>query len=355
MGRASRVSVLPGGGIHRPRHVHEARSPPQGSLQDPRHGGQRALLPGHPSRILRGDREAPRRDGAEPARGGGLAARGGGEALRPRSRVRPRPQRGAQPRARGEPDLPDRPLPRQGDRAEHHGLPFRQWLSGAGVEPQLRRPRPDHRRGDRGRGGPRQLLRQRGRGAGHDAESHAPAPRPRGHGAAHLLPGGGRAGRARQGAQGHAQLQARGRAEGNGEGTVRTRGRQRPGRPRLPERAKGLPDLEHGDVRGDEAGGRELALGRRAFLPPLGQAADPTRHRDHDPVPSAAPPALRGAGGAGRAQSPRPPHPARRGHRDPDEGQASRAEHGAEYGQARLLIQGVRRDERGHRVRAAPL
>ena len=48
--------------------------------------------------------------------------------------------------------LPDRPLPRQGDRPEHDGVPVRQRHVRADLEPQLHRLRPDHgRRGHRDR------------------------------------------------------------------------------------------------------------------------------------------------------------------------------------------------------------
>ena len=42
--------------------------------------------------------------------------------------------------------LPHRPLPGQGDRPEHAGVPLRQRHVRADLEPQLHRPRPDHRR-----------------------------------------------------------------------------------------------------------------------------------------------------------------------------------------------------------------
>ena len=67
---------------------------------------------------------------------------------------------------------------------------------------------------------------------------------------------------------------------------------------RLPERAQGRARLHHRDVRGAGAPGRELAVGRRALLPALGQAARAARHGDHDPVQAAAAPALRPARGA---------------------------------------------------------
>ena len=73
------------------------------------------------------------------------------------------------------PGLPHRPLPGQGDRPEHDGVPVLQRALRAGVEPELRRPRPDHgRRGPRHRLA-RRLLRQRGRPARPRAEPHAPA------------------------------------------------------------------------------------------------------------------------------------------------------------------------------------
>src|SRR6266545_4619683 len=106
-------------------------------------------------------------------------------------------------------------------------------------------------------------------------------------------------------------------------------------------------------VRGAPPPGGKLALGRGAVLSALGQAARAARHRDHDPVPAAAAAPLRRARGAGRAQPPRAPHPARRRNRDPHESQAPGAEHGAQHGQARVQLQAVRRDERGDGLRAA--
>ena len=77
---------------------------------------------------------------------------------RDREAVRHRPRVGAQapagrlerlPRA---PGLPHRPLPRQGDGPERAGVPVREPDVRAGLEPQLHRPRADHRgRGHRDR------------------------------------------------------------------------------------------------------------------------------------------------------------------------------------------------------------
>ena len=83
-----------------------------------------------------------------------------------------------------QPGLPHRPLPGQGDGPERPGVPLRQRALRAALEPQLHRPRPDHRgRGHRHRQ-PRELLRQRRRAARPRAEPHAPAAVPALHGAA---------------------------------------------------------------------------------------------------------------------------------------------------------------------------
>ena len=68
-------------------------------------------------------------------RGGFLAARHRREAVRPRPRVRPDAQRRAGRGAARGPDLPDRPLPREGDGPEHPGLPLREQPARADLEP----------------------------------------------------------------------------------------------------------------------------------------------------------------------------------------------------------------------------
>ena len=86
-------------------------------------------------------------------------------------RARPQPRRAA--RLRRVAGLSHRPLPGQGDRPQHPGLPLRQRHLRAGLEPALHRPRADHRgRGPRRRGS-RRLLR----GGRRDAR-HPPEPRP---------------------------------------------------------------------------------------------------------------------------------------------------------------------------------
>ena len=73
-----------------------------------------------------------------------------------------------------EPDLPDRPLPRQGGGAEHPGVPVRQRAVRADLEPQLHRPHPDrHPRDPRPRPAGR-LLRGDRRLQGHGR--HPPVP-----------------------------------------------------------------------------------------------------------------------------------------------------------------------------------
>ena len=115
------------------------------------------------------------------------------EAAQPRGALGPR-------RAAG---LPHRPLPGQGDRPEHDGVPVRQRALRARVEPQLHRPDPDHgRRGHRHRLA-RGLLRQRRRAARPHPEPHAPAAVPRGDGAAGELHRRRGAQREGQGPAGH--------------------------------------------------------------------------------------------------------------------------------------------------------
>jgi hypothetical protein len=77
------------------------------------------------------------------------------EAARQGPRLGPGAQRPALGAFRRAPDLPDRPLPRQGDGPEPDGDPFRQRALRAAVERPPRRPRPDHRRRDRRRRGQR--------------------------------------------------------------------------------------------------------------------------------------------------------------------------------------------------------
>ena len=81
------------------------------------------------------------------------------EAVRQGSGVGPGAERRrAGPFSRG-PDLPHRPLPGQGDGAEHPGVPLRQHAVRAAVEQQLHRSRSDHRQRNGEGGRPGRLLR----------------------------------------------------------------------------------------------------------------------------------------------------------------------------------------------------
>ena len=72
-------------------------------------------------------------------------------------------------------DLPDRPLPRQGDRPEHPGDAVRQRDVRAALERQLRRPRADHDGRGRRHRGPGRLLRRHRRRPRRDPEPPAAA------------------------------------------------------------------------------------------------------------------------------------------------------------------------------------
>ena len=104
---------------------------------------------------------------------------------------------GPQPAPPGPPaggaDLPDRPLPGQGDGAEPVRLPLQQHRLRAGLEPPARGAGADHRgRADRGGAGPHGLLRHRRRPERHGAEPHAADAGDDRHGAAVLAgPRGG--------------------------------------------------------------------------------------------------------------------------------------------------------------------
>src|SRR3954452_17966941 len=141
------------------------------------------FFPVLPARVLPGSHRAARRARSQPPRDR-RRARVHREAVR----HEPRGGRGAQPpcaeRLRGAPGLPHRPLPGQGDGPERPGVPLRKRPLRAALEPQLHRPRPDHRGGGHRHRQPRELLRQRGRAARPRAEPHAPAPVPAVHGAA---------------------------------------------------------------------------------------------------------------------------------------------------------------------------
>ncbi len=235
------------------------------------------------ARGARDHREAVRHD-----------ARGGARAEPPRARD-----------LRREPGLPHRPLPRQGDRPEHDGVPLRQRHVRAAVEPQLHRQRADHRRrGSRHRHA-RRLLRRGRRAARPDPEPHAAAALPRRDGATGQL-------HRRRGAQ----------REGQGAaGDPRSRPPRRSPRCRCARSTRkghaggedvpgyleedGVPaGLEHRDLRGAAPGSRQLALGRRALLPAHRQAPGAQGHRDRGDAQAGPPPRLQPGRLARRAAQP---------------------------------------------------
>ena len=185
----------------------------------PRHHRHRAR-----GRLARAGREARRRrpdprllprHRAGPVRAGQPAARrartGHRElAARPREADRSRPGLGTRDQrrggggVRGAPDLPDRPLPRQGERAEPARDPVRQHLPRAAVERQLHRPRADHGVGVDRRRQPGRLLRRVRGPARHGPEPSAAAALPGGDGASDLRRQGERPRREAQGAPGAA-------------------------------------------------------------------------------------------------------------------------------------------------------
>ena len=203
-----------------------------------------------------------------------MAPRQHREAVRSRPRIRARAERGDQEDAGRAADLPDRPLPRQGDGAEPHGLPFRQQHLRADLEPQLHRPRADHRVGDAGRGTARRLLRDVGHAARHGAQSPVPARFADGDGAADLVRRGRRARRADQGPERHPDS-VTGRSAGAVRArAIRRRHRRRTAVVRLSLRSERRSQFLHRNVRRAQAGARQLALGRRSVLPAHRQAHD---------------------------------------------------------------------------------
>ena len=141
------------------------------------------LLPVDGARVLPADRRQARR--CRPQRRSRTPT-----SDRDREAVRLRPRLGAQAQrttargVRGAADLPDRPLPGQGDGPEPDGAAIRQRAVRAGLEPQLHRPRADHRRrGHRDRRACR-LLRGRRRAPRPGPEPHAAAAGAAGDGAA---------------------------------------------------------------------------------------------------------------------------------------------------------------------------
>ena len=254
--------LLPG----RPDDSEELRRP-QGAPRDDREGagpaGQPALLSRDPALLDRRRREQPRPGGLRlPGRRRPVVARHRGKAVRARSRDGPRAERGAGPGLPRAADLPHRPLPRQGDDAEHPRPEARKRHLRAAVEPPLRRPRADHGGRVHRRREPREVLRGGRRPPRHHPESRSPAPVSRRDGAARRLRPERRARREGEGAEVHPAAVARGDPARQRARTVRTgRGGRADGRGlsrrrRTSTRCRSARRTRRGRCRSRTGGGR---------------------------------------------------------------------------------------------------
>src|SRR5215831_3945951 len=145
--------------LHRARYLQPARQAAERSAAWAERWRKCAVLPGGRRPVLRSDHRSAGACRACVPVGERLAAGDHREAFRSRLRLgegaqRPDPQ-GAVRRS----DLSDRPFPRQGNGPEHPGAALRQRHLRAAVESRSHRPCSDHGRRDRGRRGPRALLR----------------------------------------------------------------------------------------------------------------------------------------------------------------------------------------------------
>ena len=191
---------------------------------------QPRLLPRRPAAGVRDDRRGARQAARRPTAGRGSSSRSR-SATTSRRRAAERELLRA---LHGGRDLPDRPLPRQGDRPEHARAAVRERDLRADLEPPVRRPRPDHgRRVDRDRG-PRRLLRAGRRDPRHLPEPPAAAARADGDGAADRLHRRLGAQREGQGAAraAHARRRSRSSAASTGAASSRARRSRRTARRR---------------------------------------------------------------------------------------------------------------------------
>src|SRR2546426_370487 len=290
------------------------RARAEGRRGGPGGSGEPALLLCDAAEPLRRHHREPRALGSGAPGDWRLHADHRGEAVRARLRERPCVGPAARERLPRGTGLPDRPLPRQGNGAEHPRVPLRQRHLRAAVEPEPCGRGP----GDRGRVDRRRdawrVLRGGGGAPRHDAESPAPAPLSDRHGA----PGDVRRGPgARREEQGHARDPADRARAGLGIGParpVRPRLRRGQAAPWLPPGEGRRARLEDRDLRRAPAPRGQLAVGGRAVLPAHGQAPREARERDRDPVPPHAAPDLPSEPGGRRGELAGDPDPARRGH-----------------------------------------
>ncbi len=149
LGRARRAAALRRDRLRGRRRRERRPRPARQARRGAATRRQPRLLPRGPAARVPDDRRGARQ----------AARRARLDTARRREALRPRPRIGEA--ADGDParvlprggDLPDRPLPRQGDRAEHAGAPLRERDLRADLEPPVHRPRADHRRRvDRDRG-----------------------------------------------------------------------------------------------------------------------------------------------------------------------------------------------------------
>ena len=175
--------------------------------------------------------------------------------------------------------VPHRPLPRQGDGAEHPGAALRQPAVRADLERQLRRPRADHDGRGHRRRRPGRLLRRHRRGPRRHPEPPAAA-------AGADRDGGARS---RFDADDLRAEKEKVLAAVTLPEDLATHHRPRPVRRRLAGRREGRrlprggrddPRVDDRDVRRDHARDRHPPLGGRAVLPAHRQAAGPPGHRD---------------------------------------------------------------------------
>ena len=175
------------GRVRRRRRLRSAQDDPRGARPRPRHewATTRSTCRSRRSR----SRRSPSSCGApdSPSSRTAMAAGRHREAVRLRPEDRARAQRRRRERVPARQRVPDRPLPRQGDGAEHPGAALRQPALRADLERQLRRPRADHHgRGHRGRR-PGRLLRRHRRRARRHPEPPAAAVRPHRDGGAGVV------------------------------------------------------------------------------------------------------------------------------------------------------------------------
>src|ERR671910_243015 len=176
--------LLPARRLEEARDLQRAQGLLEPARRRARYGGEPHLLPLVVPLALPDDSRAPGRSRDEPGGGRRLRQARRREALRARPRERQGAKQGTQALLRRTPDLPHRPLPRQGHSPEYTRPAVLQRHLRAHLEPALRGSRPDHRRRGHRRRYPRRFLRGGGGPARHRAEPRDAGPLSDGYGAA---------------------------------------------------------------------------------------------------------------------------------------------------------------------------